>query len=85
MAYLCAVVRTRAQPLTSVIVGLILAMPIWTHVKTEKSLSTLCRKSWIFYGYSGVLPQEKLTEWVKINTVRKVISQTKVVKINSLG
>jgi hypothetical protein len=54
-------------------------------MKTEKSLSTLCRKSWIFYGYSGVLPQEKLTEWVKINTVRKVISQTKVVKINSLG
>jgi hypothetical protein len=38
----------------------------------EKNLSTLCRKSWVF---SGFLPQGKLTGWVRINTVRKVISQ----------
>jgi hypothetical protein len=41
----------------------------------EKSQSTLCRKSWVFSGCSGFLPQGKLTGWVKINTVRKVISQ----------
>ena len=49
----------------------------------EKSQSTLCRKSWVFSGRSGFLPQEKLTGWVKINTVKKVI--TIVVKTNSLG
>jgi hypothetical protein len=38
----------------------------------EKSLSTLCRKSWVF---SGFFPQGKLTGWVRINIVRKVISQ----------
>ena len=49
----------------------------------EKSQSTLCRKSWVFSGCSGFLPQGKLTGWVRINTVRKVIKI--VVKINSLG
>ena len=48
----------------------------------EKSLSTLCQKSWIFSKRSGFLPQGKLTGWVRINTVKKVI--TIVVKINSL-
>jgi hypothetical protein len=28
-------------------------------------LSTLCRKSWVFPGYSGFLPQGKLTGWVR--------------------
>jgi hypothetical protein len=28
-----------------------------------------------FSGFSGFLPQGKLTGWVKINTVKKVISQ----------
>jgi hypothetical protein len=41
----------------------------------EKSQSTLCRKSWVFSGCSGFLPQEKLTWWVRINTVKNVISQ----------
>jgi hypothetical protein len=41
----------------------------------EKSQSTLCQKSWIFSGCSGFLPQGKLTGWVRINTVKKVISQ----------
>jgi hypothetical protein len=36
---------------------------------SEKSLSTLCRKSWVFSGCSGFLPQGKLTGWVRINTV----------------
>ena len=31
------------------------------HVKRVKS--TLCRKSWVFSGYSGFLPQGKLTGW----------------------
>ena len=30
----------------------------------EKSKSTLCRKSWVFSGHSGFLPQGKLTGWV---------------------
>jgi hypothetical protein len=29
--------------------------------------STLCRKSWVFSGYSGFLPQGMLTGWVGIN------------------
>jgi hypothetical protein len=41
----------------------------------EKSQSTLNRKSWVFSGCSGFLPQGKLTGWVRINIVRKVISQ----------
>jgi hypothetical protein len=49
----------------------------------EKSLSMLCRKSWVFPGRSGFLPQERLTGWVRINIVKKVI--TIVVKINCLG
>ena len=31
----------------------------------EKSKSTLCRKSWVFSGHSGFLPQGKLTGWVR--------------------
>ena len=30
----------------------------------------LCRKSWVFSGCSGFLPQGKLTRWVRINTVK---------------
>ena len=41
----------------------------------EKSQSTLCRKSWVFSRRYGFLPQGKLTGWVRINTVKKVISQ----------
>ena len=41
----------------------------------EKSQSTLCRKSWVFSGCSGFLPQGKLTGWVRIKTVKKIISQ----------
>ena len=41
----------------------------------EKSLSTLCQKLWVFSGRSDFLPQGKLTAWVRINTVKKVISQ----------
>jgi hypothetical protein len=65
-------------PFTSEIAGLILATD-----SCEKSRSTLCRKSWVFSCRSGFLLQEKLTGWVRINTVKKVI--TVVVKINSLG
>jgi hypothetical protein len=57
-------------PFTSEFVGSILATD-----SCEKSLSTLCRRSWIFSGSYGFLPQGKLTGWVRINTVRKVISQ----------
>jgi hypothetical protein len=51
----------------------------------EKSLSILYRKSCVFSGRSGFLSQdpEKMTGWVRINTVKKVV--TIVVKINSLG
>jgi hypothetical protein len=62
---------------TSEFVGSILATD-----SCEKSQSTLCRKSWVFSGCSGFLPQGKLTGWVRINIVRKVI--TIVVKVNSL-
>ena len=31
----------------------------------EKSKSTLCRKSWVFSGCFGFLPQGKLTGWVR--------------------
>jgi hypothetical protein len=65
-------------PFTSEIVGLILATD-----SCEKSQSILYRKSLVFFGCSSSLPQGKLTGWVRINTVRKVI--TIVVKINSLG
>jgi hypothetical protein len=41
----------------------------------EKSQSTLCRKSLVFSGCSGFLPRGKLTGWVRINTVKKVIYQ----------
>jgi hypothetical protein len=34
------------------------------NVKKSKK-STLCRKSWVFSGYSGFLPQGKLTGWVR--------------------
>jgi hypothetical protein len=48
----------------SEIVGWILATDSW-HL-SEKSESTLYRKSWVFTGYSGFLPQGMLTEWVGI-------------------
>jgi hypothetical protein len=57
-------------PFTSEIVGSILATD-----SCEKSLSTLCRMSWVFSGRSGFLPQGKLTGWVGINIVSKMISQ----------
>jgi hypothetical protein len=57
-------------PFTSENVGSSLTMD-----SCEKSQSTLCRKSWVFSGCSGFLPQRKLTGWVRINTVKKVISQ----------
>jgi hypothetical protein len=58
-------------PFISEMVGSILATD-----SCEKSLSlTLYRKSWVFTGCSGFLPQGKLAGWVRINTVRKVISQ----------
>ena len=41
----------------------------------DKNQSTLCQKSWVFSGCSGFLPQGKLTGCVRINTVRKLISQ----------
>ena len=49
----------------------------------EKNQSMLCQKSWVSSGRSCFLPQGKLTGWIWINTVEKVI--TIVVKINSLG
>jgi hypothetical protein len=52
-----------------------------TRESCEKGESTLCRKSWVFSGRSGFLAQEKLTGWVRINTVKKV-NITIVVKIN---
>ena len=57
-------------PFTSEFVGWILATD-----SCEKSQSTLCRKSLVFSGRSGFLPQGKLTGWVRINMVRKVTSQ----------
>ena len=61
-------------PFTSVNVGSILATD-----SCEKSQSTLCLKSWVFFGRSSFLPQGKLAGLVRIkhwiNTVRKVISQ----------
>ena len=33
-----------------------------------KSSSTLCRKSGVFFGFSGFLPQGKLTGWVRVNS-----------------
>ena len=57
-------------PFTSEFVASILATDL-----CEKSQSTLCRKSWVFSGCSGFLPQRKLTGRVRINTLKKVISQ----------
>ena len=53
-------------PFTSDIVASIFATD-----SCEKSQSTLCRKSLVFFGCSGFLPQGKLTGWVRINTVEK--------------
>jgi hypothetical protein len=50
-------------PFTSENVGSILATD-----SCEKSQSTLCRKSWVFSGCSGFLPQGKLTGWVTGST-----------------
>jgi hypothetical protein len=52
-------------PFTSEIVGSILATD-----PSEKSQSTLYRKSWVFSGRSGFLSQEMSTVWVRINTVK---------------
>ena len=51
--------RSEQAPFTSEFVGSILATD-----SCEKSQSTLCRKSWVFSGRSGFLPQGKLTGWV---------------------
>ncbi len=42
-------------------VGAILA--VYGFIRT-KSLSMLCRKSWVFSGHFGFLSQGKLTGWV---------------------
>jgi hypothetical protein len=55
-------------PFTSEPVGSILATD-----SCEKNQSTLCRKSWVFPGYSGFLPQGKLTGRVT-TTVKKAIT-----------
>jgi hypothetical protein len=47
-------------PFTSEIMGSILAVDSWHFC--EKSQSTLCRKSWVFFGYSGFLPQGMSTK-----------------------
>ncbi len=68
------------SPFTSEVAGSILSETFLnvtrgqcsTHVKSQ---STLCRKSWVFSGHSGFLPQGKLTGWVRINTDREVKSQ----------
>jgi hypothetical protein len=58
-------------PFTFEIVGSILATDSY-----EKSLSTLYLKLWVFSVCSGFIPQlGKLAGWVRINTVKKVISQ----------
>jgi hypothetical protein len=57
-------------PFTSEIVGSILAIDSCVD-SCEKCLSTLCRKSWVFSGRSGFLPQGKLTE--NITIVVKII------------
>jgi hypothetical protein len=67
MINLCGAAVVRASAFTSEFVGSILATD-----SCGKSQSTLCRKSWVF---SGFLPQGKLTGWVRINTVKNVISQ----------
>ena len=51
---------SKQAPFTSEYVGSILATD-----SCEKSRSTLCRKSWVFSGRFGFLPQGKLTGWVK--------------------
>jgi hypothetical protein len=53
----------RLSPLRSW-VGFSLRTHAW-HL-CEKSQSMLYRKSWVFSGYSGVLPQGMLTGWVEI-------------------
>ena len=42
--------------------------PLRLRVRVSHSplMSTLCRKSWVFSGCSGFLPQGKLTGWVRI-------------------
>ena len=64
---------------SSEFVGLILATD-----SCEKSQSTLCRKSWVFSGRSGFLPQRKLTGWVRINTVKKLISQWTIPQLTKI-
>ena len=72
LSYGASVAQSSEQaPFTSEIVGSFLATD-----SCEKCLSTLCRKSWVLSECSGFLPQCKLAEWwVRMNTVRKVISQ----------
>ena len=50
-------------------------MNVLTFVWSSEAQATLCRKSWVFSGCSSFLPQGKLTGWVRINTVKKVISR----------
>ena len=50
----------------------------------EKNCSAESRGS-VFSGCSGFLPQGKLTGWVRINTVRKVISQIEISHIEILN
>jgi hypothetical protein len=69
--YWASVAQSLEQaPFTSEFVGSVVATD-----SCEKSQSTLCRKSKIFYGSSGFLTQGKLIGWVRINIVKKVISQ----------
>ena len=53
------------RPPTTEVKGL---RPVIEHlIARGKSLSTLCRKLWVFSGSSDLLPQGKLTGWVRIN------------------
>jgi hypothetical protein len=52
-------------PFTSEFVDSIIAID-----ENEMSRSTLYRKSWVFSGCYGFLPQGKLAGWVRINTVK---------------
>jgi hypothetical protein len=65
----CETLVAEQAPFASEFVASILATD-----SCEKSLSTLSRKSCVFSGCSGFLPQGRLSGWVRINTVRKVIS-----------
>ena len=61
--------RDKQQPVVSVggFVGAVVRASAFHNSShsCEKSKSTLCRKSWVFSGHSGFLPQGKLTGWIR--------------------